>query len=40
MDMGADAEELGGEEPDSELAGLPAEPDEEEPVASVGRSTR
>lgn len=41
-DMGGDlgAEELGGEQPDSELGDLPEEPDETEPVASVGRSTR
>jgi len=39
-DLGGDMEELGGEQPDSELGDLPEEPDEEEPVASVGRSTR
>lgn len=40
MDMGADSEELGGEQPDSELGDLPSEPDEETPVAGVGRSAR
>lgn len=40
MGAGEDMADLGGEEPDDELADLPAEPDEEEPVAGVGRSTR
>lgn len=40
MDMGGDMEDLGGEQPDSELGDLPEEPDEEEPVAKIGRSTR
>lgn len=50
MDMGSDdeieasdsedMEDLGGEEPDSELPDLPEEPDETEPVAGVGRSER
>ena len=42
-DMGAaggDMEELGGEEPAGELPELPEEPDEEEPVAGVGRAAR
>jgi hypothetical protein len=34
------AEELGGEQPDEALPELPEEPDEEEPVAGVGRPTR
>lgn len=38
-DMGA-GEELGGEQPDGELPELPTEPEEEEPVAGVGRSAR
>lgn len=37
---GEDMADLGGEEPDSELPDLPTEPDEEEAVAGVGRSTR
>jgi hypothetical protein len=40
MGAGEDMADLGGEEPDSELADLPTEPDEEEAVAGVGRSTR
>ena len=40
MDAGEDMADLGGEEPDSELPDLPTEPDEEEAVAGVGRSTR
>ena len=39
-DMGDDMEDLGGEQPDEELPELPTEPDEEEPVAGVGRATR
>ena len=39
-DLGGDMEDLGGEEPDSELPDLPEEPDEEETVAGVGRPTR
>lgn len=37
-DMGG--EDLGGEQPDDALPELPAEPDEDETVAGVGRSTR
>lgn len=37
---GEDMSALGGEEPDSDLPELPSEPDETEPVASVGRSVR
>jgi hypothetical protein len=37
---GEDMDALGGEEPDSDLPDLPEEPDETEPVAGVGRSTR
>jgi hypothetical protein len=40
MGAGEDMADLGGEEPDSELPDLPTEPDEEEAVAGVGRSTR
>ena len=40
MGMGGDMEDLGGEQPDGELPDLPEEPDEESPVAGVGRSTR
>lgn len=40
-DMGGeDMADLGGEQPDDELPELPAEPDEDETVAGVGRSTR
>lgn len=44
-DMGADMggedmADLGGEQPDEGLPELPEEPDEEEPVAGVGRPTR
>lgn len=39
-DMGGDMEELGGEQPDAELPELPAEPDEEEEITSVGRAKR
>lgn len=38
-DMG-DMADLGGEQPDEELPELPTEPDEEEPVAGIGRATR
>ena len=37
---GEDMSALGGEEPDADMAELPAEPDETEPVAGVGRSVR
>lgn len=51
MDMGAgpelppgeggeDMDALGGEQPDSDLGDLPTEPEEELPVANVGRSVR
>ena len=40
MGAGEDMADLGGEEPDAELPDLPTEPDEEEAVAGVGRSTR
>ncbi len=39
-DMGMGAEELGGEQPAGELPELPAEPEEEEPVAGIGRAAR
>jgi hypothetical protein len=39
-DMGGMGDELGGEQPDTELPELPSEPDESLPVGGAGRSVR